>query len=473
MADRFQEYVRTVQEQIRWKRARAGLEDELRTHLLDQRDACMAEGMTREEAEAESLRQMGDPVEVGARLDRVHRPRPQWGLVALVSAVLMIGAILQQTVMTQQAELISYMESYAQTYWLRWLMMALAGEAVMLVVYVLDYTLLGRHPLALYGLGVAGLLVVFPMCPILNGKRYGMDFYLLASPVLMALLLYAMRGKGWRGYFLSLLGIEPFPLMALLVPSVSCAVLLAGTGFVLLMVTAWKGWLGIPQRKGVAATLGIAAAGGVAALCRLRHNAYVINRIQVAFHPEMDPLGMGYWICKVRELLRGAKWIGQGTYQGERLENISKVLSTGATDNFLTWTIHRYGWLIGLAMVGLLVLLLVWMGRKARKQQGMLGRLVSTAVVCVLSIQVLIYAAANLGSGLMGGISLPLLSWGRQVQVVNMALIGLALSVFREERLPVKEQRSAGKRDVPVRPLVVWQDGDLVIRVSQWKRVRE
>ena len=472
MADRFEQYIATVQEQVRWRRARAGLKEELNTHLLDQRDACMAVGMGQEEAEAESLRQMGDPVEVGTRLDRVHRPKPQWGLLALISVMLMIGAAIQQTVMTQQAELISYMSSYVQTYWLRWILMAMAGAAALLVIYALDYTILGRHPLVLYFVGLAGLFAAFPLCPIVSGKAYGMDFYLLIAPVLMAVLMYGMRGKGWRGYFLSLLGIVPFLLMALKVPSFSCVLLLATTGFALLMVTAWKGWMGISWRKGVAATIGIAAAGILGGVYRFFKSDYVIRRLQAAIHPEQDPLGMGYWTSLVRELLAGAKWIGQGNYRGEQLENISTILSSGATDNFLTWTIHRYGWLIGLAIMGLLILMLVWMWKKVRKQQGMLGLLVSVAAVCVLSVQVLIYAAANLGLGLLGGISLPLLSWGRQVQVINMALIGLALSVFREEQLPIHERQ--GKIIRTQKPAwIVWENGDLVLRFSQWKRARE
>lgn len=472
MADRFEQYIATVQDQIRWKRARAGLKEELNTHLLDQRDACMAQGMALEEAEAESLRQMGDPVEVGTRLDRVHRPRPQWGLLALISVMLVIGAAIQQTVMTQQAELISYMSSYAQTYWVRWILMAMAGTAALLVIYALDYTILGRHPLVLYFVGLAGLFAAFPLCPSVSGKAYGMDFYLLISPVLMALLLYAVRGKGWRGYFLSLLGIVPFLLMALKVPSFSCALLLATTGFALLMVTAWKGWMGISRRKGVAATIGIAAAGILGGVCWISQSAYAIRRLQAAIHPEQDPRGMGYWTSLVRELLAGAKWIGQGNYRGEQLENISTILSSGATDNFLTWTIHRYGWLIGLSIMGLLILMLVWMWKKVRKQQGMLGLLVSVAAVCVLSVQVLIYAAANLGLGLLGGISLPLLSWGRQVQVINMALIGLALSVFREEQLPIHERQ--GKIIRTKKPdWIIWENGDLVLRFSQWKKAKE
>ena len=38
-----------------------------------------------------SIAPMGDPVEVGTQLDRVHRPAPQWGMLALVGLLLCSG----------------------------------------------------------------------------------------------------------------------------------------------------------------------------------------------------------------------------------------------------------------------------------------------------------------------------------------------------------------------------------------------
>lgn len=83
-------YLDTVQEQIRWKRARPVLARELEQHLTDQRDAFQTEGKDPETAERLAVEEMGDPVSVGTELDRVHRPKPQWGLL-LPAAVSQIG----------------------------------------------------------------------------------------------------------------------------------------------------------------------------------------------------------------------------------------------------------------------------------------------------------------------------------------------------------------------------------------------
>lgn len=73
MPDRISAFVEAVGAEIRWKKARPLLTEEIRTHLLDQRDACMAQGMAEDEAQAEAVRQMGDPVALGADLPRAHR----------------------------------------------------------------------------------------------------------------------------------------------------------------------------------------------------------------------------------------------------------------------------------------------------------------------------------------------------------------------------------------------------------------
>ena len=88
-----QAYLDTVAAQIRWKRARAMVTWELARHLEDQRDAFAAEG--HEDAEAMAVAEMGDPVSVGAELDRMHRPKPQWGLLALAILLALAGTVLR------------------------------------------------------------------------------------------------------------------------------------------------------------------------------------------------------------------------------------------------------------------------------------------------------------------------------------------------------------------------------------------
>ena len=78
------EYLDTVSEQIRCKRARTMVREELENHVQEQAEAYEADGMTAPEAMREAVRQMGDPIETGTALNRIHRPQLEWKFLILV-----------------------------------------------------------------------------------------------------------------------------------------------------------------------------------------------------------------------------------------------------------------------------------------------------------------------------------------------------------------------------------------------------
>ena len=113
-----------------------------------------------------------------------------------------------------------------------------------------------------------------------------------------------------------------------------------------------------------------------------------------------------------------------------------------------------------------------WMAIKALKQRGMLGSLIALAVVFTLAAQVGTFLLFNLGLPLFGIISLPFVSYGHWAMLINMTLIGLALSVFREESLPVQNGKLLTTKRMPLSQLIFWKDGDLVIGFSRLRQVR-
>ena len=69
-------YLEQLEEQIRNRKAKAEVIEEIRNHIEDQAEFYEKEGMSAEEAIEQAVRQMGDPVEVGIEMDRIHRPKP-------------------------------------------------------------------------------------------------------------------------------------------------------------------------------------------------------------------------------------------------------------------------------------------------------------------------------------------------------------------------------------------------------------
>ena len=70
---RREEYLHTLTEQIRCKMARGTIEQEINDHIEDQKEEFLSEGMSQTEAEEAAVREMGDPVEVGLEMDRIHK----------------------------------------------------------------------------------------------------------------------------------------------------------------------------------------------------------------------------------------------------------------------------------------------------------------------------------------------------------------------------------------------------------------
>lgn len=87
-------YIQTVTDQIRCKRALPLVTKELEDHIEDQKCDYMTEGMEPSEAEKAAVLEMGDPVEVGIEMDRIHRPKMAWKMIGLIAVLNLAGILL-------------------------------------------------------------------------------------------------------------------------------------------------------------------------------------------------------------------------------------------------------------------------------------------------------------------------------------------------------------------------------------------
>lgn len=452
MPERFAAYLAAAGEQIRWRRARPVLLRELRTHLMDQRDDCAAAGLDEEAAQAEALRQMGDPVAVGTELDRVHRPRPQWGLLAFVWLLALACGLLR--VWLTRGVVYGGVRPEPTA------LALLQGTAVFLGAYFLDYTFLGRHGRALYAAALAAGLLSLWLSPRVNYASYFTRYVVLFYPVVYAAWVYLWRGRGVKGLLAAIGGGVPLACIGLMAPYVLGMAVLAVTGLCLLEVAGWRDWFGAGRRLSMLLPAGVAAvaAGG------LFFGGFGAQRFRLLLHPELDPLGAGYQALTVRSALEGANWLGEGVLEGTFAGyGYWDVFPAGGSDFLLTTLIHALGWLPFLLLLAAFGALVAWLLVKALRQQNQLGRMVAVAVVLTLGLQGLCSVVLNLGF-VLASASFPLLV-GNLHTVVTMALIGLALSVFRQERIP--EECPEPHPPVFRRPRVSWRDGELVIALGR------
>ena len=92
------EYLKIVLEQIRCKKARPYIRQELQDHIEDQIEANVSAGLNRTDAEKEAVKDMGDPVEAGLSLDRIHKPQIAWKLLLIISTISVIGILIHMAI---------------------------------------------------------------------------------------------------------------------------------------------------------------------------------------------------------------------------------------------------------------------------------------------------------------------------------------------------------------------------------------
>ena len=196
------EYLSQVTDQIRCQKVHKAVRAELQAHLEDQAEAYESEGMSADEAMEKAVLEMGDPVETGVSLDRVHRPHMEWSALLLVGVIGIFSVILYMFAPFDYNEDIQNMSWYG----MRQLVFTVAGYAVMLFVCRLDYSILDRFGTLAAGIVVALMLLATQFGLTVNGATYclylgGMQIPTMALQwlyvPLFGAVLYHYRGQGY------------------------------------------------------------------------------------------------------------------------------------------------------------------------------------------------------------------------------------------------------------------------------------
>lgn len=203
------EYLKLLLEQIRCTKARPYIKQELQDHMEDQIAENMKAGMDHEQAEKEAVRDMGDPVETGISLDSIHRPQAAWKLLGIIIFISIAGVLIHAGISGKASE-----NAVAGSD--RYVFHVMIGLAVMMILYLLDYTVLAKFSKIIAAVLLAVCLLVILEGGQVNGARIfislpggrrGMDvqkLMLFYVPIYGA-ILYKYHGWGYKGLIRAIL----------------------------------------------------------------------------------------------------------------------------------------------------------------------------------------------------------------------------------------------------------------------------
>ena len=433
------EYIQIVTDQIRCKKARNFVAEELSQHIDDHLESYLADGMSPKEAEMAAVKEMGDPISVGTNLDRIHRPKLDWKLISAITLLTLRGRSAQYFSAAGDGE----------GWFPQHVLYTIAGLGAIILIYFADYTLLGRRPLlAWFGWSaflILGTLTDFiGMCRIAMGQHRIYPLFILLVP-LYAGILYHFRGTAYSGFLCCGCFAASGILLCFLIPSMTAIVKLMVIFAAMITYAVSKGWFKINKLTGYFTIYG--SIGSVTILYLTYYllldgskDPYDAVRLKAALHPELYASGAGYASMQIRDILQNMKWLGEA--DGFAATLLSQDSYTVASNTVLTYVFAAFGLLAGLLLLLILDAVIARVLISSLQQKNQLGSMVGFGCGCFFLTETIVYIMYNLGFTLLSPMYLPFLSKSGKGTIILYGLMGLALSVYRNTNI-IKE-KSAG-----------------------------
>ena len=343
-----EEYLKTVLEQIRCKKAQWEIREELLAHMTDQKEANMAKGMTEEEAEKCAVADMGDPVETGIALDKVHRPQAAWQMITVMAVISAASMLIHWRIGSPR------MGVYILT-----------GFVLMLLIYHLDFT---RIAGAAKPLAILFLVICAGIFSQIFGLRYAGNIWIAVLPgfggigmfqammlyvPLYGAVLYQYYGTGYKGLLKGILWALPPLLFTLWMPSLTLFGILYVSMCSLLLLAVAKGWFRVAKNDCiyliVTVMVLIPVLFLVVAWLRGQVAPYQMDRIRAFLNRDVE---WNYVTNNMRKLLT------ESSFFGTSAANISEILPDYNNSWILIYLAASYGQVAFLLVcVGLVFLL--------------------------------------------------------------------------------------------------------------------
>lgn len=441
---RREEYLHILTEQIRCKMARATIEQEINDHIEDQKAEFLGEGMGQTEAEEAAIREMGDPVEVGLEMDRIHRPTMAWGMIALIVGLSLAGYLLR-SIMYQTAgktEELFWVGTSSSWHTSLELPALLLGLVLMIGICYMDYTriavyakpiLIAYQVLLFIGLQVAGAKMYgttrYIIMPFGNIVLNLIDLLWLTIP-LFAAVLYSYRGQGYRGILKAILWmIIPSYFLIIRCQSLIAAMILEVVYCVVLAAAVYKGWFQV-CKKAVLTGIGVVVvlipvllAGGIWCFGM----AYQKERIAAIF--SIGDYAVDFpRVNVIREMISGSSAFHGNPQFKELLTYVDGRV------HLLASVVAAYGILAGILLVLCLVVLILRFAKISLNQKNQLGMVMGTGCTALFLIQAIVFILENLGGVGEMGIYCPFFGTERSGILASYILLGLLLSICRYQK---------------------------------------
>ncbi len=325
---------------------------------------------------------------------------------------------------------------------------AAAGIVLMLALAAVDYRVWSKVAKPLLWISI--LLLAIPaigfgsLTPELNGARrwillpvIGFQPLAVARLALVVWMAATISRKGARLDRFSD-GVAPL----LVMPAIMAGLLLLQPDFkgatMLLIVAGGMLFLGGVRIRYLA---GMLAAGVPVLGIALMLEPYRLRRLTAYLEPGQDVQGLSYQIHQSLISLGSGGWFGVGLGASKQ----KFAFLPAAYNDFIFSILGEELGILGTVAVLAAFLYLAWLGfRIARRAPDGFGFLLASGITIVIVLAALVNIGVATATLPTTGLTLPFLSYGGTELVVQLAMVGILLSISRDA---VDEPPGEGKRD--------------------------
>ena len=423
-----EEYIKKLLEQIRFQKAHKAIEDEIRLHIEDQIKENISGGMDKEIAEKKAVEDMGDPVDAGIALDKVHRPQVAVGVIVIALVATVIGTIvnvLLSNILTAYPLEMGNPNRLPLRGSELYIYNAIFGIIVMIILYFIDYTTVARYSV---------VTAIAVLAATIAGNIFGWTGSLAFLMIpLFAGILYKYRGQKYRALTCSLLWIIATGVIASRQEMRIRAVIIVICMLVELTFAIKNEWLKVPKIPVLASVWALFTVFPTGLIWFLYKNRlmslYQCDVVRKWFIPDSH-------MEEARGIIKGMSIIGSGiiSYEGggftstESTSNCVRNMYGG--EYVLTDMMAMWGLLAALVAVTVVSGLIVYGFVTVSKTKNQLGLVMGSGCMMWLTINAIYNAGVGVGLLKINNQSFfPFLS-ARQL-VASYAILGIILSIYK------------------------------------------
>ena len=342
-----------------------------------------------------------------------------------------LGAVMVFSASSVTAEASGRLGHDAAYFLKRQVLFLVLGSSLAIFLSRIDYDIIRRHIVALMGVTLVLLVLVFVpgIRHTANGASRWIDLWVftfqpseLAKFSLIAYVAYAIDrrgenfGEGGRAFLPILAVLALYVTLVLKEPDFGTAVVITTSVMALLFIAGfpWKLLAGC----GVAGILGVVLA--------IVSRPYRMARLSAFFDPFSQAQAAGYQVVQSLIAFSNGGLIGMGVGAGKQKLFYLPAMHT----DYIFSVIGEELGFVGVVAVGACFMTLVWVGfRIARRARDPFGKYLAMGVSTMIGVQALMNMMVGLKMLPPKGMVLPFLSYGGSSLILHLGAIGILTNI--------------------------------------------